>query len=271
MENKLLKRILYIGYIEFFLSIWFWIGAGISMFEGISRWVYVVMLGFLMCSLMIIIITTLYDKIYLLEIRKSFADIEKLNSILRNQRHEYLNEMQVVYGLLELEEYEEAVNYLRPVYEDIAKVGKALKTSKPAVNALLRSKMERAEKENVQFYVEVASDLSRIKLEQWDICRILGNIIDNAITAVSGNQKEKEVHIQISEQPECYVFNIYNNGPVISDSKKDIIFKPGYSSKGDGGHGYGLGIVKNIVTDAGGELLLTSTAERTEFEIKIPK
>ena len=69
--------------------------------------------------------------------------------------------MQVVYGLLELEEYEEAVKYLRPVYADIAKVGKALKTSKPAVNALLSSKMEKAEKQEIQLFVEVSSDYQR--------------------------------------------------------------------------------------------------------------
>ena len=33
MRKNIVRKILYTGYIEFFLSIWFWIGAGISMFE----------------------------------------------------------------------------------------------------------------------------------------------------------------------------------------------------------------------------------------------
>ena len=270
MRKNIVRKILYTGYIEFFLSIWFWIGAGISMFEGISSWVYVVMFGFLMCSLFIIFTALIYDKFYQ-DIKKSFEDLEKLNSRLRSQRHEYLNEMQVVYGLLELEEYEEAVKYLRPVYADIAKVGKALKTSKPAVNALLSSKMEKAEKQEIQLFVEVSSDLSKISMEQWDICKILGNIIDNAITAVSNNANSKEVHIHISEQPNWYIFSIYNNGPVIAENKRELIFKQGYSSKKESGHGFGLAIVKEIVTEHGGSIELSSGEKKTEFEIKIPK
>lgn len=270
MRKNIVRKILYTGYIEFFLSIWFWIGAGISMFEGISSWVYVVMFGFLMCSLFIIFTALIYDKFYQ-DIKKSFEDLEKLNSRLRSQRHEYLNEMQVVYGLLEFEEYEEAVKYLRPVYADIAKVGKALKTSKPAVNALLSSKMEKAEKQEIQLFVEVSSDLSKISMEQWDICKILGNIIDNAITAVSNNANSKEVHIHISEQPNWYIFSIYNNGPVIAENKRELIFKQGYSSKKESGHGFGLAIVKEIVTEHGGSIELSSGEEKTEFEIKIPK
>lgn len=166
---------------------------------------------------------------------------------------------------------EEAVKYLRPVYADIAKVGKALKTSKPAVNALLSSKMEKAEKQEIQLFVEVSSDLSKISMEQWDICKILGNIIDNAITAVSNNANSKEVHIHISEQPNWYIFSIYNNGPVIAENKRELIFKQGYSSKKESGHGFGLAIVKEIVTEHGGSIDLSSGEEKTEFEIKIPK
>ncbi len=38
MRKNIVRKILYTGYIEFFLSIWFWIVAGISMFEGVSSW-----------------------------------------------------------------------------------------------------------------------------------------------------------------------------------------------------------------------------------------
>lgn len=41
--------------------------------------------------------------------------------------------------MMELEEYEDLHHYLEPVYKDMLKTGKALKTSKPAINALLSS------------------------------------------------------------------------------------------------------------------------------------
>ena len=60
-------------------------------------------------------------------LQASLKNLEKLNSELRAQRHDYLNHLQVVYGLMELEEYDELKQYLQPVYKDMLKTGKALK------------------------------------------------------------------------------------------------------------------------------------------------
>lgn len=75
--------------------------------------------------------------------------LEAFNKTLRTQRHDYLNHIQVIYSLMELEEYDEARNYIEPVYKDIVRVSKALKTSKPAVNALLQAKLQMAEKNEI--------------------------------------------------------------------------------------------------------------------------
>lgn len=270
-NRQLLKRIQYPAYIQFFIGILFWIGAGADLFGGLHVSVYILMLLLLVCNISIILSVFLLDKFYLDNLRESFVNLESLNLKLRSQRHEYLNEMQVVYGLLELGEYREAYQYLKPVYEDIAKVGKALKTAKPAVNALLQAKMEYAEKHGVVLYVEVSSDLAGLTMEQWDLCRILGNLIDNAITAVSFNEGEKSVHIYIHETENNYCLGVYNNGPIIPENKRELIFKKGYSSKKEEGHGLGLGIVLDIVTKAGGTILLESKEGKTEFEVILPK
>ena len=70
----------------------------------------------------------------------SYRNMENLNRTLRSQRHDYMNHLQVVISMIELEEYDNLKEYLEPVYLDIQKTGKALKTSKPAVNALLSAK-----------------------------------------------------------------------------------------------------------------------------------
>ena len=101
-----------------------------------------------------------YDALHI-----SYRDLERLNSDLRAQRHDYLNHLQVVYGLMELEEYDELKTYLAPIYKGMMKTGKALKTRNPAVNALLRAKMEEAESKGIDFYVEVSSDLSSLTME----------------------------------------------------------------------------------------------------------
>ena len=128
-------------------------------------------------------------------------NLEDFNTKLREQRHDYLNQLQIVHGLLELDEFEEAKNYLQPVFRDIMKVNQALKTSQPAVNALLRAKMEAAEQQGVDLYVEIATQLNRLPLEPWEFCKILANLIDNAVTAAGQNEGEKRVLLQLKETP----------------------------------------------------------------------
>ncbi len=48
-------------------------------------------------------------------LRESFENLGKLNDKLRMDRHDYLNHLQVIYGLMELKEYDEMDAYLREV------------------------------------------------------------------------------------------------------------------------------------------------------------
>ena len=96
----------------------------------------------LLICIMILLKQFLQLKKHYEDLMESFRNLEQLNSTLRAQRHDYLNHLQVVYGMMELEEYEELQQYLEPVYKDMMKTGKALRTSKPAINALLKAKMD---------------------------------------------------------------------------------------------------------------------------------
>lgn len=98
--------------------------------------------------------------------------------------------MQVVHGLLELEEYEEAKVYMNSVFKEIMKVSKALKTAQPAVNALLQAKLQIAEERGIDMYLEIKSDLKALQIEPWELCKVLANIIDNAMTALVSERRE---------------------------------------------------------------------------------
>ena len=201
----------------------------------------------------------------------SYRDLERLNSDLRAQRHDYLNHLQVVYGLMELEEYDELKTYLAPIYKGMMKTGKALKTKNPAVNALLRAKMEEAESKGIDFYVEVTSDLSGLKAEPWELCKVLANLMDNAITALEAIPSEKKLRVDIGEDRDSYRFSVANNGPVIPEELQESIFREGFTTKKESGHGMGLSIVTQVLKTYKGTISLSSTEEETVFRIRIPK
>ena len=211
------------------------------------------------------------QRMQLLLLQESLQNLEQLNFELRAARHDYLNHLQVVYGLLELEEYEELKKYLTPVYKGIMKTGKALKTSKPALNALLKAKMEEAERQQIDVYVEVKSDLKQLSVEDWQLCKVLSNLIDNAMTALLEKSEEKTMEIEINEDRENYVFSVSNNGTAIPKECQENIFKRGFSTKKGEGHGMGLAIVSDIVKENKGIISLSSTEERTSFTVSFQK
>lgn len=205
------------------------------------------------------------------DLRMSYGNLEQLNSELRTQRHDYLNHLQVVYGLMELEEFEELKRYLQPVYKGMQKTGKALKTAKPAINALLKAKMDEAESKEIDFYIEVKSDLKELRVEDWELCKVLSNILDNAMTALGGKEGEKKIVLDITEGRQYYQFSVLNNGPEIPKHMQESIFKQGISTKKEGGHGMGLYIVMNVIKANSGTMKLTSTEEETIFAFSFPK
>lgn len=202
---------------------------------------------------------------------ESYRNLEELNSTLRGQRHDYLNHLQVVYGMMELNEYEDLHNYLEPVYKDMLKTGKALKTSKPAINALLKAKMGEAERKDIDVYVEVKSDLKELRVADWEICKVLSNLIDNAMTALEGQSNGKKIEIDIIETKEEYVFSVSNNGPMIPIEVQEHIFKQGFTTKLEEGHGMGLFIVQNVLKENAGSISVASDEKETAFVVRFKK
>jgi two-component system, LytTR family, sensor histidine kinase AgrC len=197
--------------------------------------------------------------------------LEAFNKTLRTQRHDYLNHIQVIYSLMELEDFDEARKYIEPVYKDIVKVSKALKTSKPAVNALLQAKLQVAEKNEIDMELEIKSDLKHLNMEAWEFCRIMGNIIDNAIFALKLKNDNRYMLVELSEDLQNIKLNISNNGDNIPTEIINNIFKEGFTTKGNKGDGIGLTIVKEIVENFSGSISVTSNKQRTSFEINLPK
>lgn len=269
--KKLVGTLLTLNILQFLIGLIIWIGMGSSLLGQVNHYIFLTMGMMLFNSFITILGLYFAGKYKNVNMVESIHDLEELNTTLRAQRHDYLNHIQVVYGLLELNEYEEAKKYLNPVFKDIMKVSKALKTAQPAVNALLQSKMQAAQQNNIDLYLEVRSDLKHITMEPWNLCKILANIIDNAITALSVVEKNKSIHIEIGETPDRYNFVIYNNGPQIPDGILGDIFKQGVTTKQEKGHGMGLYIVDKIVREEGGTVQVMSNSNRTGFTVTLPK
>jgi len=203
-------------------------------------------------------------------LKSTLSQLENLNKTLRAQRHDFMNHLQVVYSLIEMHEYKDAEDYIEQVYNDIQKVNKFLKTGNPAINALLQAKILDCEKRNIKTELKVTSRLDNFHVPSWEMCRILGNIIDNSIYALEELEDNKLLTICISENLKSFNFSITNNGPSIPKNIIGKIFEAGFSTKGSKGEGMGLFNTKNIVERYNGTINVSS-ADTTTFEIILPK
>ena len=202
-------------------------------------------------------------------LQDAYAQLEDLNGTLRAQRHDFMNHLQVVFSLLELEDYQEASDYIERVYGDIRRVSRTLKTAHPAINALLAAKVGDCEARGVHVDLQIESPWAGLPVESWEMCRVLGNLIDNAMDAMK-DAPEPRLLIRLSESVQSYTFVIANNGPMIQPSIAERIFQRGFSTKGEG-RGMGLSIVRGIMESGGGRLTLASDERETRFEGTLPK
>ena len=202
-------------------------------------------------------------------LEEAYAQLESLNGALRAQRHDFRNHLQVIGGLLEMGESDEAAKYIDRVYGSVGALSAQLRTASPAVNALLRVKMAEAQKRGVAMDVIVRSAWEGLPAQGWEMCRVLGNLIDNAMDALKDTPSPR-VTVTLGEELRALIFSVENNGPKIPMEIREKIFQPGFTTKG-GERGQGLAIVREIIAGYGGELTLESDENHTAFCGRLPR
>ena len=200
---------------------------------------------------------------------ETVTQMTDLNTALRAQRHDFLNHLQVVYSLIEMREYDEANQYIEHVYGDIRSVSRTMKTACAPVNALLRAKVAEAEKRGIKVEMDVNASWKELPLPAWEMCRVLSNLIDNAMDALEGTERPC-LWITLSEDVKSFSFTVKNNGPMIPEKSCAAIFEAGVSGKGEG-RGMGLYIARETMRNAEGDLTVESSEEYTAFSGFVPK
>jgi two-component system, LytTR family, sensor histidine kinase AgrC len=204
------------------------------------------------------------------EVEATLESATELNQKLRSQRHDFMNHLQVVYGLMELGDYKEACDYIDRIYKDIQSVSRLMRTDNAAINALLSAKSEEAAERHVEVEFDIRSRATGLVMEPWEFCGILGNIIDNALDALDGKPGGK-IRILLWEELGGFNFAVENNGPSIPDGIAEQIFEPGFTTKGENGQGLGLHIVRETLEEHNGGVALSQTGEWIRFSGYIPK
>ena len=208
------------------------------------------------------------------ELEEAYSQMESLNREMRAQRHDFMNHIQVVYSLIEMDEPGEAVAYMDKIYGDMQRVSKMLRTDCPAVNALIQAKVVEAQQRGAELKLSIAAKWDDPMMPSWEICRVLANLIDNALDATCAAKHPEgvrpTVELVLGEDLRSWFFSVRNNGPEIPQKTREHIFEPGFTTKATG-QGMGLFIVSQTIMGLGGRITLESHEGDTVFSGFVPR
>lgn len=202
---------------------------------------------------------------------EELTGIQKMAWSLRAQNHEFMNKLHTISGLIQLEEYDEAIKYISKTAGSGNDINGIITSKIRNLNiaALLLAKYYKAEESRIKFEIDKNSNLAVFPdlISVDDLGSVIGNLIENALEAVNVDGTGT-VYFKIAQTENILVVDIKDNGPGIPDVIRDKIFDRDFSTKSEH-HGYGMYIVKNIIENANGKITL-SLDSGTAWHIEIP-
>lgn len=188
--------------------------------------------------------------------------------LLRTQKHDYMNHMQVILMQISNGKNEDARRYILGLADEVKCNGSSFDTGNNYLDAILNFKNAKCSEVNIELTACIDSILENTEFEDTQLSSIFLNIIDNAIDELQKlNCLNKYIHVDTYIEDCNHIISIKNNGSKILDTDK--IFEMGVSSKGNN-RGYGLYSIKQMLIRNKSSIYVLSDEEETEFVIKIP-
>ncbi len=177
-------------------------------------------------------------------------------------RHDMKNHIIVLSALSRNKEWEKIDGYLRNMEGIVLETGGEA-TGNRAVDALVHQKRKRAEEENIQWECDIQIP-RECCINEFDLCVLFGNILDNALEACGRMQAGecRFINIQAKAVKKCFLIEVKNS---MDRTEK---YAEGFTNKGDSQeHGIGLLNVSDVVSRYNGAV--RKEAEKGIFVISV--
>lgn len=166
---------------------------------------------------------------------------------VREIRHNFSNFIQALYGYVAVKDLHGIEEMCKSATKETINISDSQiillrKLNNPALTNLIIGKCELARKNNVRLNIEIKTGFNRNFSSIYDVSKLLGILLDNAIEAASASS-ERLVNFKIIENKKhgkkvILIENSY-------DAKKlniDKIYQKGYTTKKDVTKNHGLGL-----------------------------
>ncbi|WP_019240452.1 MULTISPECIES: ATP-binding protein [Bacillus] len=213
------------------------------------------------------------DRTEVKKLAEELTGVKAFVQALRIQNHEHKNKLHTIAGLLQLGNYDHALEYIFQVKEEQEELTKFLneKIKDDNLSGLLLSKIGHGKELGIKVEIDRHSQLTSFpkNLDQHDFVIIIGNLINNAFDAFQTTTiEDKKVFISIDQDEALLSLLVEDNGIGMDEQTVQQIFKQGFSTKGGIERGIGLYLINEIVKKGKGTIEVDSIPnEGTSFLI----
>jgi two-component system, CitB family, sensor kinase len=204
-------------------------------------------------------VTTLRDRTELVSLQRELDVTRTTTDTLRAQAHEFSNQLHVISGLIQLEEYPEVVRYVTRLSRSQARLNDKVTSSidDPSLAALLIAKASQAAEQGAQLRILERTRLGRVDdLLSADLTTVVGNLVDNALDAI-GYAPDGWVAVEIVEGDGSVCVVVRDSGPGVTPEFAEEVFRHGFTTKAAGApgqRGIGLALTRLVCTRRGGRV-----------------
>lgn len=184
--------------------------------------------------------------------------VEEMVSEIKRKQHEFKNHINAIYGICYTTDdkfiKKNIIEYLKSVNYSMITIDELINTNNKILAAVIYSKICEAKHKNIKLLYSIKSNLHDIKLKKYELVEILSDIINNAFEYIELNDiNEKVVYVKIGRDKGKNFIEVANYYVYKDNINTNLIFKKGFSTKGES-RGYGLYNIKKIVETNGGKI-----------------
>lgn len=229
--------------------------------------------------ILIILCISLYDKFLTLteenagykiqaeinRLQKDYAvQAEETLKDLRSIRHDIKNHLIIIDGYARQKNFEKIREYIHKIYRRFSEIP-LIQTPSVIVSAILNEKSELARQKGIP--CKITCDFTHMSADDFSMTTILGNLLDNALTAAS-KCPGGWMNVSFRQVDSSLIITI-DNSHAESISEKNGVFA---STKSDQPHLHGIGIknVRKAVKDLNGQIEVYYTDDVFHVGITLP-
>ena len=207
------------------------------------------------------------------------TQIKQYVESLRTLRHEHLNWMSTINGLLQMKEYDRVLAMVQGESQAQQQLIDSLRGAfaDRQVAGLLFGKVQRARELGLTMIIVPGSQLHKLPegLDSTEFAAIVGNLLDNAFEAsLRTQQGNKVVELYLSDEGDEVIIEVADQGCGVPEALREKIFEQGVSTRTDepGEHGIGLYLIASYVRRCNGVITLEDNSPcGTLFSLFLPK